>query len=66
MAKVESKEDGTITGNCFPVFDYTGKKIVMIDAHKKGNPKWIRKNKEAYFVVVAVGQKNKNLQDMAL
>ena len=24
VAKVESKEDGTIIGNRFPVFDYTG------------------------------------------
>ena len=35
VAKVASKEDGTITGNCCPVFDYTGKKIVTIDAYKK-------------------------------
>ena len=35
LAKVESKEDGTITGKCCPVFDYTGKKIVTIDAYKK-------------------------------
>ena len=34
MAKVENK-DGTIIGKCFPVFDYTGKKIVTIDAHRK-------------------------------
>ena len=33
--KVESKEDGTITGKRFLVFDYTGKKIIMIDALKK-------------------------------
>ena len=39
-----------------PVFGYTGKKIVTIDAYKK-NPKWIRKNKEDYFVVVTMGQK---------
>ena len=32
VAKVESKEDGTITWKCCPVFDYTGKKIVTIDA----------------------------------
>ena len=25
VAKVESKEDGTITGKCFLVYDYTGK-----------------------------------------
>ena len=35
MAKVESKEDGKITGNRCPVFDYTGKKIVTINAYKK-------------------------------
>ena len=35
VAKVESKEDGTIIGKRFPVFDYTGKKIVTIDAYKK-------------------------------
>ena len=35
VAKVESKEDGTITGKRCPVFDYTGKKIVTIDAYKK-------------------------------
>ena len=34
-AKAESKEDETITGNSCPVFDYTGKKTVMIDAYKK-------------------------------
>ena len=33
-AKVESK-DGTITVKCCPVFDYTEKKIVTIDAYKK-------------------------------
>ena len=35
VAKVESKEDGTITGKRCPMFDYTGKKIVTIDAYKK-------------------------------
>ena len=35
VAKVESKEDGKITGKRFPVFYYTGKKIVTIDAYKK-------------------------------
>ena len=34
VAKVESKY-GTITGKRFLVFDYTGKKIVTIDALKK-------------------------------
>ena len=34
VAKVESKEDGTITGKLCPVFDYTVKKIVTIDAKK--------------------------------
>ena len=33
--KVESKEDGTITGKRCPVFDYIEKKIVMIDSYKK-------------------------------
>ena len=35
MAKVEIKEDGTRTGKRCPVFDYTEKKIVTIDAYKK-------------------------------
>ena len=35
MAKVENKEDGTITGKRCPVLDYTGNKIVAIDAYKK-------------------------------
>ena len=34
VAKVESK-DGTTTGKCCPVLDYTDKKIVTIDAYKK-------------------------------
>ena len=34
VAKVESK-DRTITGKLCPVFDYTGKNIVTIDAYKK-------------------------------
>ena len=34
VAKVESKY-GTITGKRFPVFNYTDKKIVTIDAYKK-------------------------------
>ena len=33
-AKIESN-NGTITGKRCPVFDYTGKKIVTIDAYKK-------------------------------
>ena len=41
------------------MFGNTGKKIVTIDASKKRYPKWIRKNKEAYFVVVTMGQKIK-------
>ena len=32
VAKIESKEYGTITGKRCPVFDYTGKKIVTIGA----------------------------------
>ena len=35
VAKVESKEDGKITGKRCPVFDYTGKKIVKIDSYRK-------------------------------
>ena len=35
MARVESKEDGTITGKRFPVLYFIGKKIVTIDAYKK-------------------------------
>ena len=35
MAKVESKEDGTITWKHCPVFDYTGNKILTIDAYRK-------------------------------
>ena len=34
VAKIESK-NGTITGKRCPVFEYTGKKIVTIDAYKK-------------------------------
>ena len=34
VAKVESKEDGTVTGKCFPVFDYTGKKIFTVNVYK--------------------------------
>ena len=34
VAKKESK-DGTITGNFFPVYDYTNKEIVTIDSYKK-------------------------------
>ena len=33
-AKIESN-NGTITGKWCPVFDYTGRKIVTIDAYKK-------------------------------
>ena len=35
MAKVESKEDRTTTGNFCLLFDYTGKKFFTIDAYKK-------------------------------
>ena len=35
MAKVESKEYGTITGKRCPVFNYSGKKFFTIDAYKK-------------------------------
>ena len=34
VAKIESK-NGTITGKRCPVFDYSGGKIVTIDAYKK-------------------------------
>ena len=34
VAKVEG-QDGKIIGKCCPVFDYTEKKIVTIDAYKK-------------------------------
>ena len=34
VAKVESKEDGKITGKHFTVSKYTGKRIVTIDAYK--------------------------------
>ena len=34
VAKVESQYR-TIIGKCYPVFDYTEKKIVTIDAYKK-------------------------------
>ena len=34
VAKIEGK-NGTITGKRFPVFDYSDKKIVTIDAYKK-------------------------------
>ena len=34
VAKVEN-QNGKILGKCCPVFDYTGKKTVMIDAYKK-------------------------------
>ena len=34
VAKIESK-NGTITGKRCPVFDYSGKKIVTIDAYRK-------------------------------
>ena len=57
VAKVENKEYGTITGKLCLVFDYTGKKNVTIYALKK-NPKLIRKNKEAYFVVITMVRKN--------
>ena len=35
VAKVEIKEDGTITGNRCPVFDCTDNNISTIDAYKK-------------------------------
>ena len=35
VSKAESKEDETITGKRFPVFNFIGKKIVTVDAYKK-------------------------------
>ena len=35
VAKVEKKEDSTITGKCCPLFDHTGYEIVTIDALKR-------------------------------
>ena len=35
VAKLENRSDGTITGKRCPVFGYTGKKLVTIDANKK-------------------------------
>ena len=46
VAKVEG-QDGTIIGKRCPVFDYTEKKIVTIDALQKINEERIGKNKEA-------------------
>ena len=34
VAKIENKDDGTITGKRCPLFDHTGYKIVTIDALK--------------------------------
>ena len=34
VANIKSK-DGTITGKQFPIFDYSGGKIVIIDAYQK-------------------------------
>ena len=48
----------TIIGERCPVFDYTEKKIVTINAYKKRNEERIGNNKEAYVVFVAMGQKN--------
>ena len=58
VAKVESR-DGKITGKRCPVFKYTDKEIVTVDDYQKTNPKWICKNKVAYFVVVTMGRKIK-------
>ena len=35
VTKVEIKSDGTITGKRCLVFDYTGRKIITINAYKK-------------------------------
>ena len=65
VAKVEIKEYRKITGKHFPVFDYIG-----LNFHhrylQKINLKIIYNNKEAYFVVVAIGQKDENRQYMDL
>ena len=57
MAKVEGQY-GKIIGKRCPVFDYTDKRIVTINAYKKRNEEQIVKNKEAYFVFVTMGQKH--------
>ena len=56
VAKVESQDRKMIGKRC-PVFDYTEKKIVTIDALQKRNEERIVKNKEAYFVFVTIGRK---------
>ena len=57
VAKVEVQY-GTIISKRCPVFDYTDKKNVIIEALQKRNEERICKNKEAYFVFVTMGQKN--------
>ena len=57
VAKVEGQDVIIIDKRC-PVFDYTEKKIVTIDAYKKRNEERIGKNKESYFVFVTMSQKN--------
>ena len=63
--KFEGKEDGKITGKCFPVLYYTRENCHHICLHKI-NRKMIHKNKEAYLIFSTMGQKDKNRQDMAL
>ena len=62
VAKIESK-NGTITGKRCPVFDYSGKQIVTIDAYKKETQKefarirkltssssqWVEKQKQTSY-----------------
>ena len=49
VANTESKE-GTITGKQFPVFNYSGEKIVTI-------AKRIYKSSNAYLIILTMGQK---------
>ena len=37
VAKVESREDEEIKGKICPMFDYTGNKIVTMDAYKNNS-----------------------------
>ena len=55
VAKVEIKEYGTTKRKRCTVFDYTGNKIFTIYALQKRYPERIRKNKEAYFLVITMG-----------
>ena len=63
--KVESKEDGIITGKPCPVFDYRGGNFHLRCLQKR-NLKLFFNNMEAYLVVVTMGQKYENRKYMAL